>query len=76
VSASLAERLRAIAATPTPAALAELLPIAAQVARIELALDDIAADALETTAAVEAFATLVRDARRRGRRCGHLVVVG
>ena len=75
MSASLAERLRAIAATPTPAALAELLPIAAQVARIELALDDIAADALETTAAVEAFAAVVRDARSRGRRCGHLVVV-
>jgi len=64
MTASLADRLRAIAANPTPAGLAELLPIACEVGRIEASLDEITADALA-----------LQHARRDGRRHGHLVVV-
>lgn len=65
MTASLAERLRAIAADPTPEAIAELPRVAVQVDRIERALDEIAADALES-------ATLPQ---RPVRRRPHLVVV-
>jgi hypothetical protein len=60
---TIAGRLRAIAACPTPAAIAELPRLAVQVARIELALDEIAADAAEQ--AMLGAAVAARDARLR-----------
>jgi hypothetical protein len=69
---TLADRIRAIAAAPTPAALAELPRVALQVARIERALDDIANDAMEQAAIAEDAATRARACRDQRR---HLRVV-
>lgn len=60
---TLADRIRAIAAYPTPAAIAELPCIASLVERVELALDEIAADAAEQEMLVAAI--VARDARLR-----------
>lgn len=76
MTASLATQLRAIAADPTPAAIAELAHVAVQVHRLERALDDIAADALEGAVIDDARKLALQHARRDGRRYGHLVVIG
>ncbi len=75
MDASLAERIRAIAANPTPAALAELPAISVWVDRMERVLDEIAADALES-AAMDVGQHLVQArARRAVRRRRRIKVV-
>jgi hypothetical protein len=69
---TLADRIRAIAAAPTPAALAELPRVAAEVARIERALDDIADDAMQQAMADDDAAARARACRDQRR---HLRVV-
>lgn len=48
----LGDRLRAIAAAPTPAAITELLPIAEQVDRLMALLDEIVQDAFDMAAQI------------------------
>lgn len=64
MSTFLAGRIRAVHADPTPAALDELLVLAVQVARLEIALDEIVDDARRELArelAIETFrATVTR----------------
>ncbi|HEY3848355.1 MAG TPA: hypothetical protein VGL95_14710 [Acetobacteraceae bacterium] len=72
---SLAAQLRAIAGMPTPAAIASLPVIAIQVARLELALDEIAAEAAEQAIIDETQAAMRARARRATRRRGRLTLV-
>jgi hypothetical protein len=72
---TLADHLRTIAANPGPAAATELLCIALEVARMELTLDEIAADASDQAAMAEAISGTRARARRAVRRRTRLVAV-
>lgn len=74
---SLGDRLRTIAANPTPAAIGELLPIATQVDRMTALLDEVVQDAFDMATQIYAEADTARraQARRATRRRPHLVVV-
>jgi hypothetical protein len=71
---TVADHIRAIANTPGPAAVTELLCIALEVARMELALDEIAADASQHAAIAAATSGTLARARRATRRRGRLAV--
>jgi hypothetical protein len=71
---TLADRIRAIAAAPTPAALAELPGIAVEVGRMEAALDELAGDASEQAAIVAADTAQLARQRRALRNRARMVV--
>jgi hypothetical protein len=72
---TVADHIRAIAANPGPATMTELLCIALEVARMELALDEIATDASHQAAIAEATCGTRRRALRAARRRSRLVAV-
>ena len=71
---TVADHIRAIAANPGPATTTDLLCIALEVARMELALDEIAADASQQAAIAAATSGTLARARRATRRRGRLAV--
>lgn len=79
MTASLAERIRAIAATLTPATVDQatnaLLAIAVPVERVERVLDEIAADAMASETAYVEHSLVLDRAREAQRRRASLKVV-
>jgi hypothetical protein len=73
---TLADRIRAIAANPTPANLDGLAWIAVHVARIETALDEIAGDAMEQDAIDRAAAEYAAHVRQMDGRPRLVLVTG